>query len=76
MGNFEKARKVFKPIRKETAPKEVIKSEIEIRRTVEEKKVEKENMKVIKEFMHDIKEEDKNNKYKRRRIIKIINIII
>lgn len=57
LGNFEKARKVFKPIRKETAPKEVIKSEIEIRRTVEEKKMVEENMKVIKEFMHDIKEE-------------------
>jgi len=57
LGTFEKARKVFKPIRKETVPKEVIKSEIEIRRTVEEKKMVEENMKVIKEFMHDIKEE-------------------
>lgn len=76
MENFEKARKVFKPIRKETASKKVIKSEIEIRRTVEEKKIKEENMKVIKEFMHDIMEEDKNNKYKRRRIIKVINIII
>lgn len=64
LGNFEKVEKVFKSIRKETTPKKVIKSEIEIRR-MEEKKMEEENMKIIKEFMHDIKEE-----------LKIINIIM
>jgi len=58
LGNFEKARKVFRsPTRKEIAPKEVIKSEIEIRKTVEEKKMTEEDMKIIKEFMRDIKEE-------------------
>lgn len=52
MGNFEKARKVFRSsTRKEIVPKEIIKSEIEIRKTVEEKKMIEKDMKIIKEFI-------------------------
>lgn len=56
MGNFEKARKVFRSsTRKEIVPKEIIKSEIEIRKTVEEKKMIEKDMKIIKEFIRQRK---------------------
>lgn len=55
LGNFE-ARKVFRSsTRKEIVPKEIIKSEIEIRKTVEEKKMIEKDMKIIKEFIQQRK---------------------